>query len=68
MDTIKSDGKTRRGSMSKVISTKEGSVLNADDLKLAEMGYKPVPPSQGPTNGVGTFEGLFYDVGYGVGV
>jgi len=30
------------------MSTKEGSVLNADDLKLAEMGYKPVqlfPPT-----------------------
>lgn len=60
MDTIKSDGKTRRGSMSKVLSTKEGSVLNADDLKLAEMGYKPVTPlSGGRTNGGRNFRGAF---------
>jgi hypothetical protein len=26
-------------------SDKEGQVLNADDLKLAEMGYKPVNDS-----------------------
>jgi len=30
------------------MSTKEGSVLNADDLKLAEMGYKPVQPPPPP--------------------
>jgi hypothetical protein len=53
------------------MSTKEGSVLNADDLKLAEMGYKPVQLSPLPgqkIDGVGTFEGVQYDVGYGVGV
>ena len=33
----------KTGSPSEVLTSKEeGSVLNADDLKLAEMGYKPV--------------------------
>jgi hypothetical protein len=27
-----------------LVTKEEGSVLNADDLKLAEMGYKPVYP------------------------
>jgi hypothetical protein len=30
---------------SMTMDSKEKEVLNADDLKLAEMGYKPVPHS-----------------------
>jgi hypothetical protein len=36
------DSKKRSMTMA---SDKEGQVLNADDLKLAEMGYKPVNDS-----------------------
>jgi hypothetical protein len=32
----------RKPSLTAMASKEEGSVLNADDLKLAEMGYKPV--------------------------
>lgn len=32
----------KRNSLSGMVSKEDGSVLNADDLKLAEMGYKPV--------------------------
>lgn len=32
----------RKPSFTAMASKEEGSVLNADDLKLAEMGYKPV--------------------------
>jgi len=69
MDRMKSDGsKVRRESLN--MSTKEGSVLNADDLKLAEMGYKPVPclPHGIRRLMIGIVQGVFYDVGYGVGV
>jgi hypothetical protein len=34
--------KKRNSSLNKMDTKEEGSVLNADDLKLAEMGYKPV--------------------------
>ena len=34
----------RKPSLTAMASKEEGSVLNADDLKLAEMGYKPVYP------------------------
>ena len=33
----------KRASLTAMQSREDGSVLNADDLKLAEMGYKPVP-------------------------
>ena len=32
----------KRNSLTGMVSKEDGSVLNADDLKLAEMGYKPV--------------------------
>ena len=35
----------KKNSLTNMRSKEDGSVLNADDLKLAEMGYKPVPPT-----------------------
>lgn len=35
----------KRTSLTAMPSKEDGSVLNADDLKLAEMGYKPVSVS-----------------------
>jgi hypothetical protein len=35
--------KRRSASLRKMDTKEEGTILNADDLKLAEMGYKPVP-------------------------
>ena len=42
---MKDDNQERKTSLSAMASKEEGSVINADDLKLAEMGYKPVSPA-----------------------
>ena len=62
---------SKRRSMT-MASDKEGQVLNADDLKLAEMGYKPVDdpllPFSEKLTITGTCSRVFHDVCYGIGV
>ena len=59
----------KTGELSLAMASKEeGKVLNADDLKLAEMGYKPVSLFHCVSLIVGTFERVFYDVCNGIGL
>jgi len=44
---MKDENHERKNSLSAMASKEEGSVINADDMKLAEMGYKPVSPASG---------------------
>jgi hypothetical protein len=62
-----SNPETKESSLT-MASKEEGSVLNADDLKLAEMGYKPVSTITRGLLTLGTFTRVLDDVGYGIGV